>query len=182
MIKHTHRVLRCPVAICFTVVMLLSLAGCHTSYDEDAAGKLSMKAVATYIFLLRNAPFFSRLSTSQLRWVVQHSKEWKVSKGSVIEVCVPATVPVTYYWILLDGEWALEQDGAVALAKPSDPRNWFTRSVHNGGSCRLTMVGPGYVMKITRADMQMMLTNGFHFNSPLPDGLNFDRNTSWPAS
>lgn len=161
---------RClAIAVSLCAVLLASMTGCDTHYDRDAAGKLSMRPSVTWLFLLRRTPFFTALSTRQLQWVIQHSKEWKVSKGTVIDRCGDGRADADY-WILLDGEWAVEQGDKVARAGRSDPGKWFSRTILNGGSCRLVATASGYVMKITNADMQEMLAKGFDFNAQLSVG------------
>ena len=124
-----------------------------------------MKASTTYLYLLRKTPFFTSLDTQQLRWTIDHSREWEAQSGAVIAECGAADD----FWILLDGRWQVERDGRAFPAAHADAGKWFSAS-EGGGACRLVATEHSYVMRITRADMDDMLARGFAFGSHLQQG------------
>lgn len=127
-----------------------------------------MKASTTYLFLLRKTPFFDRLDTEQLRWTIKHSREWEAQAGTVVASC-SATDKSDDFWILLDGRWQVEHDGHTYPAGHADAGKWFSAS-EAPGNCRLVTTEHSYVMKITRADMNDMLSRGFAFESHMSQG------------
>ena len=127
-----------------------------------------MKASTTYLFLLRKTPFFDRLDTEQLRWTIKHSREWEAQAGTVVASC-SATDKSDDFWILLDGHWQVEQDSHAFPAGHADAGKWFSAS-EAPGNCRLVTTEHSYVMKITRADMNDMLSRGFAFESHMSQG------------
>ena len=60
--------------------------GCQSKVP-DAMNKLTMKPATTYLYLLRDTPFFIGLSDQQLKFVIDNSMEYEVEKGGVISVC-----------------------------------------------------------------------------------------------
>ncbi|WP_411571660.1 hypothetical protein [Pectobacterium cacticida] len=55
-----------------------------------------MKSSITYLHLLRYTQFFTQLDTGQLRWVIQHSREWEVQPGTFLVSDVLAEERVGY--------------------------------------------------------------------------------------
>jgi hypothetical protein len=139
------------------------------SQQEDKA----MKASTTYLYLLRKTPFFDRLDTVQLRWTIDHSREWEAQAGTVVADCSSADKGDDF-WILLDGRWQVEHDGHTYPAGHADAGKWFSAS-ETSGSCQLVTTEHSYVMKITRADMNDMLGKGFGFEPHLQQGRAYYR-------
>jgi hypothetical protein len=147
---------------------LLLLAACGQPYGQPDAlpeGK-TMHASTTYLYLLRNTPFFTSLSKPQLRWVIDHSHEWEAKAGITVTDCADTSGD---YWVLLDGGWQLESGGRQFPAGHADAGKWFsTKEVQ--GRCRLVATEHSYVMQIKRADMALMLADGFAFDVHLNAG------------
>jgi hypothetical protein len=127
-----------------------------------------MKPSTTYLHLLRKTPFFTALNTAQLRWTIEHSREWEAPIGTVIVDCATSQ-PTDDIWILLDGGWQVETAGRAYAAGHADPGKWFSVA-HASRDCRLVATERSYVMKITRADMDDMLSLGFAFDAHLEAG------------
>lgn len=143
---------------------------------RPAPGDPAMKSSVTYLHLLRKTPFFTALDTGQLRWTIDHSREWEAEAGTVIASCDSgdrggndAGAHEDAFWILLDGGWRLEVDGQVHPAGHADPGKWFS-AVAARGPCRLVATEHSYVMRITRADMDDMLSRRFGFDQHLREG------------
>jgi len=148
-------------------LLMLSAACGQQGYAQREEGK-TMKASTTYLYLLRKTPFFTGLDTEQLRWTISHSREWEAQAGTVVASCSAADKSDDF-WILLDGRWQVEQDGHTYPAGHADAGKWFSAS-EAPGSCRLVTTEHSYVMKITRADMNDMLSRGFAFESHMSQG------------
>ncbi|MFJ1253300.1 hypothetical protein [Cupriavidus sp. CuC1] len=129
-----------------------------------------MKASKTYLYLLKKTPFFTGLSTAQLRWTIDHSREWEVEPGTVITQCAGAAAADA--WVLLDGGWQLEHDGRAYPAGHADPGKWFSAR-QASGTCRLVATGHSYVMQIARAEFDAMLAQGFAFGKHLDAGYRY---------
>lgn len=154
-------------------LLLLTAAACGQQGHADEGGGTTMKASTTYLYLLRKTPFFTALNHEQLRWTIDHSREWEAQAGTVVAECAPASKDDAY-WILHDGRWQVEHNGHMYPAGHADPGKWFSaRDAH--GSCRLVTTEHSYVMKITRADMNDMLARGFAFNAHLEQGREYYR-------
>lgn len=149
---------------------ILSLSACSQARVPDADNKLTMKPSITYLHLLRHTPFFTSLSTEQLEWVIDHSREWEVSKGSVLSKREASGVSDTDYWVLLDGGWHITGGGHTLSVRHDDPGKWFSTRVSNGQPCALVATEHGYVMRIAEADMLAMLQRGFAFEGHLQTG------------
>lgn len=130
-----------------------------------------MKASTTYLYLLRKTPFFTELNTEQLRWTIGHSREWEAQAGTMVASCSAADKSDDF-WILLDGRWQVEHNGQPYPAGHADAGKWFSAS-EASGNCRLVTTEHSYVMKITRADMNDMLSRGFSFESHLAQGRGY---------
>ncbi|WP_043419740.1 hypothetical protein [Cupriavidus basilensis] len=138
--------------------------------DAAIAQGKPMKASKTYLYLLRKTPFFTSLNTSQLRWTIDHSREWEVERGTVITQCAGASAADA--WVLLDGGWQLEHEGRAYPAGHADPGKWFSAR-QASGTCRLVATGHGYVMQIARAEFDAMLAQGFAFDKHLDAGCRY---------
>jgi len=147
---------------------LVLLASCgHTSGQPDAILKgKTMQASTTYLYLLRNTPFFTRLSKPQLRWVIDHSREWEAEPGTMVADCAD---PSGDYWILLDGGWQVDYGGKRFPAGHADAGKWFNAKEARG-ACQLMTTEHSYVMQIGQADMAAMLAQGFAFDAHLNSG------------
>ncbi|NWA04635.1 hypothetical protein [Pseudomonas gingeri] len=129
-----------------------------------------MKPSITYLHLLRHTPFFTALSSDQLQWVIDHSQEWETENGSVIVRSDQANASAADYWILLDGGWQLEHAGHGFPSGHAAPGKWFNLREAQGSDCVLSTTEHSYVMRITEADMQVMLEKGFAFGHHLGSG------------
>ncbi|WP_147675779.1 hypothetical protein [Xanthomonas massiliensis] len=98
------------VRILLYAVLALTLAACAAVALKQRAPKPPMKASTTYLHLLHHTPFFTELDTDQLRWVIQHSREWEVQPGTLM-VSDTLASELAGYWILLDGGWTLDYRG-----------------------------------------------------------------------
>ena len=152
-------------------LLMLSAACAQLGYAQQE-GK-TMKASTTYLYLLRKTPFFTGLDTEQLRWTIGHSREWEAQAGTVVADCSEADKSDDF-WILLDGRWQVEHEGRTYPAGHADAGKWFSAS-EASGNCRLITTEHSYVMKITRADMNDMLSRGFGFVPHLAQGRAYYR-------
>jgi hypothetical protein len=152
--------------------LLVLAAACGQQGYAEQEGE-TMKASTTYLYLLRKTPFFTGLDAEQLRWTIGHSREWEARAGTVVANCATADKSDDF-WILLDGRWQVEHDGRTYPAGHADAGKWFSAS-ETLGSCRLVTTEHSYVMKITRADMNDMLSRGFAFESHLEQGRAYYR-------
>lgn len=132
----------------------------------------SMKPSVTYLHLLRHTPFFTELTTDQLRWVIGHSREWEVTTGQPI-VTPESPNDFNGYWILLDGGWDLIVGGQRYPSGHADPGKWFNRDRVSNHDYRLTANDHSYVMHIAAADMDDMLARGFRLDRHLAAGKQF---------
>jgi hypothetical protein len=137
------------------------LSACTKPYVADAVGKLTMQPSVTYLYLLRDSAFFKSLNTSQLRWVIKHSKEWKIIQGGVIAT----SQSKSDYWLLLDGSWQLTCQQQSHLVKQNYTKAWFNSSTSQLG-CELRATSSSFVMRIRQNDMQTMIEHGFPFDIP----------------
>jgi hypothetical protein len=79
------------------------------------------------------------------------------------------------YWILLDGGWQVDYDGRAYRSGHADPGKWFSAADANGKSCTLVTNAHSYVMRIERADIQTMLSQGFQFLPHMTSGASYYR-------
>ena len=136
-----------------------------------------MKPSVTYLHLLKHTPFFTSLTTEQLRWVIGHSHEWEVQTGTVVAQCGDGVNGVARdqgMWILLDGGWQIEYDHHRYPAGHASAGKWFSAAVADR-PCSLVTIDHSYVMKIERADFDAMLEQGFAFDSHLDAGRRYYR-------
>ncbi|NPT34172.1 hypothetical protein GNZ11_06555 [Paraburkholderia xenovorans] len=135
----------------------------------------TMKPSVTYLHLLKHTPFFTRLTTDQLRWVIAHSHEWEAQASTVVAQCTndATTARDQSIWILLDGGWQIETGQVVFASGHASAGKWFSAAVATGTSCRLVTTEHSYVMKIERADFDAMLAQGFAFGPHLDAGRRY---------
>ena len=152
--------------------LFMLTAACGQQGYAQREGK-TMKASTTYLYLLRTTPFFTELDTEQLRWTISHSREWEAQAGTVVVDCSAADKSGDF-WILLDGRWQVEHDGHTYPAGHADAGKWFS-AAEAPGNCLLVTTEHSYVMKITRADMNDMLSRGFGFESHMRQGRAYYR-------
>ncbi|HXZ09461.1 MAG TPA: hypothetical protein VEI25_15525 [Paraburkholderia sp.] len=161
-----RRIVRGAVLVCLALAAACGQPG-HTADEGN-----SMKASTTYLYLLRKTPFFTSLDTRQLRWTIEHSREWEAEAGTTLATCGPGQQEQDHdgdFWVLLDGRWQVEHDGHSYPSGHADAGKWFSTSDARG-DCRLVVTEHSYVMKITRADMDDMLARGFAFDGHLQQG------------
>ncbi len=155
------------------IFLLLSLAGtvvaCAVRQTQE---EQIMKPAITYLYLLRTTPFYTELNTRQLKWVIQHSKEWEVQEGGVI-VSPRSTGDSGGYWVLLDGGWALQYSGKLYHSGHADAGKWFKRDLIPAGDAELVATEHSYVMHIADKDMTEMLNRGFSLQHHLTAGKTY---------
>lgn len=135
------------------------------------------KPSITYLRPLARTPFFAGLSTEQLQWVIDHSREWNVVAGSEIS---NAALGPDNFWVLLDGGWQIARGGTVVQAGPADAAKWYGGAdMHALGlaGTRLVASRTGYVMHIRQKDLEEMRRRGIAFDGQLQAGLRFYRST-----
>jgi hypothetical protein len=161
---------------CVAMLALVAAAVVCDSLDRRAYAQVqtsenrTMKPSTTYLHLLRKTPFFTALNDAQLRWTIDHSREWEAQIGSVIVDCATSAAEhKDDVWILLDGGWQIEAEGRAYAAGHSDAGKWFSAD-QAPNDCRLVATEHSYVMKIAAADMHDMLSLGFAFDSHLQAG------------
>lgn len=157
-------------------VLALGLAFITRSSTPSAA----MKPSITYLHLLRHTPFFTALDTPQLRWVIDHSREWEVRVGTTITSSSQHDSG-DGYWILLDGGWELHHHGQVVRSGHADPGKWFNRTALDADDFALVANEHSYVMHISTADMDAMLARGFAFRPHLQAGTTLYEHLHTPA-
>lgn len=171
----THRpvLAAMAVALCAALSFLATACGAFGSAgDDNVAENAIMKPSVTYLHLLRKTPFFTALNKEQLRWTIDHSREWEAQPGTVV---VDGGVGVDEdIWVLLDGGWQVEANGKTYPAGHADAGKWFSGAMAQG-EYKLRTTEHSYVMKITRADLADMLTRGFAFDAHLDAGRAYYR-------
>ncbi len=157
------------ISMLVACAVFLLLATCMR-FGNIASRNTTMKPSITYLRLLRHTPFFTALDTAQLRWAIDHSREWEAQNGSIVAECDnDATTRDDAYWILLDGHWEIEHNGHTHASGHADPGKWFS-TTEATTPCRLVTTEHSYVMRIARADMDEMLKRGFDFRAHLQAG------------
>jgi hypothetical protein len=166
------------VALCAALSVLaacgaIGIAGDHHA-NTNVAENAIMKPSVTYLHLLRKTPFFTQLNDAQLRWTIDHSREWEAQPGTVVVDCSAAKSLDDTIWILLDGGWQVEANGKTWPAGHADAGKWFSGAIAQG-ECRLVTTKHSYVMQIARVDLADMLTRGFAFDGHLDQGRAYYR-------
>jgi hypothetical protein len=153
------------------LALLVLCAACGQPGQAEQESK-TMKASTTYLYLLRNTPFFTGLDTEQLRWTINHSREWEAEADTVVTQNPDSSGDV---WVLLDGAWQLEYDGHHYPSRHADPGKWFSAKLADEaqGGWRLVATEHSYVMKISRAEFDAMLQRGFAFEVHLDEGYRY---------
>ena len=146
--------------------------GCQSKVP-DAMNKLTMKPATTYLYLLRDTPFFIRLSDQQLKFVIDNSMEYEVEKGGVISVCSEEVEDEKSYWILLDGKWGLNYQDTIYPSDHGEAGKWYSPFFAPKKDCRLIMLEHGYVMKLSENSLTEMLNKGFNLHSQLDLGKSY---------
>lgn len=167
-------VLRSPRLLRRLLSVALPVLCAATSSACTATPAPGMTASVTDLHLLRHTPFFTALSTPQLRWVIQHSREWEVGAGTAI-IDAAHSGNRDDYWILLDGGWTLHLHGQQWRSGHADPGKWLQASQLDGGAFALVADPHSYVMQIAAQDMQAMLDQQFAFAPQLDAGTAFYR-------
>ncbi|MFM0155614.1 hypothetical protein PQR05_32965 [Paraburkholderia sediminicola] len=158
--------------------LITSCDGRQQAQSPDASvatRSTAMKPSVTYLHLLKHTPFFTSLTTEQLRWVIGHSHEWEAQPGTVIAQCdgsARAAASDRGTWILLDGGWQIEYGQQSYPAGHASAGKWFSAAVTDR-PCSLVTTEHSYVMKIERADFDAMLEHGFAFDSHLDAGRRY---------
>jgi hypothetical protein len=154
------------------------LAACDAGHPPDAppaTRSTTMEPSVTYLHLLKHTPFFTSLTTAQLRWVIGHSHEWEARASTVVAECdgdAASGAQDQAIWILLDGGWQIEAAGHPHPADHASAGKWFSAAVTDQ-PCRLVTTEHSYVMKIERADFDAMLAQGFAFGPHLDAGRRY---------
>jgi hypothetical protein len=130
-----------------------------------------MRASTTHLYLLRRTPFFTGLSTEQLRYVIGHSREWEAQAATVVAGSADEADDV---WILLDGGWQVQYEGRSYPSGHASPGKWYSPR-RLDGDCVLLTTEHSYVMKIARADFDAMIEEGFAFQKHLDAGIAYYR-------
>jgi hypothetical protein len=141
---------------------------------STSARSTTMEPSVTYLHLLKHTPFFTSLTTAQLRWAIEHSREWEARGGTVVAQCdEPASgAHDRAMWILLDGSWQIETGGHAYPADHASAGKWFSAALTNR-PCRVVTTEHSYLMKIERADFDAMLAQGFAFGPHLDAGRRY---------
>ncbi|MCW5623807.1 MAG: hypothetical protein KIT73_03710 [Burkholderiales bacterium] len=131
-----------------------------------------MKPSVTILDLLAKTPFFDKLARAQLQHVIAHSKEWEAAPGT--EISNSSKGPDNF-WVLLDGGWQIEHGGRAYAAGHADAAKWYGGEVFHAlrATSRLVATETSYVMRITIADLDEMLKEGFAFDRHLREGLRY---------
>ena len=70
-----------PTLIACAALLPLLVAACDARQQPPDAclttRSTTMEPSVTYLHLLKHTPFFTNLTTAQLRWVIDHSREWE---------------------------------------------------------------------------------------------------------
>lgn len=152
----------------------VSLSACAQKPSVPPPGP-GMSASVTYLRLLAKTPFFTALSTDQLQWVIDHSREWSVVPGAEIAGNARGA---DSFWVLLDGGWQVEHGGRSVKAGHADPAKWYggrDMSALTIGDTRVVATAKSYVMQIQQSDLDEMRRRGFAFGSHLDSGMAFYR-------
>ena len=166
---------QCLYRVVLVLASALSLTASGRERAADIENNLTMRPSVTYLHLLRHTPFFTALSTEQLQWVINHSHEWEVDAGAALSKNSPQGSSDNDYWVLLDGEWQLDYDGRSFPSGHASPGKWFHTREARDKQVVLIATEHSYVMRIADKDMQVMLDQGFAFDTHLEQGRTYYR-------
>lgn len=109
----------------------------------------------THFHLLRQAPFFNGLDDDRLRWVIEHSREWKVIAGEEIST---SNQGADSFWVLLDGGWEIESGTRRLLSGPAEAAKWYGGAEFHAldRPSRLVATVPGYVINLRWSDIERL--------------------------
>lgn len=167
------------ILIAYAALLPLLATACDAGQPPPDASistrSTTMEPSVTYLHLLKHTPFFTRLTTAQLRWVIGHSHEWEARAGTVVAQCngdATQGVQDRAIWILLDGGWQIDAAGHTYPADHASAGKWFSAAVTQR-PCRVVTTEHSYVMKIERADFDAMLAQGFAFGPHIDAGRRY---------
>ena len=167
------------IVVACAVLLPFLIAACDAKPPSPDASvttrSTEMKPSVTYLHLLKHTPFFTSLTTEQLRWVIGHSHEWEAQPATVVTQCDSSARGTASYqgiWILLDGGWQIEYGQQSYPAGHASAGKWFSATVTDR-PCSLVTTEHSYVMKIERADFDAMLEQGFAFDPHLDAGRRY---------
>ena len=167
------------IVVACAVLLPFLIAACDAKPPSPDASvttrSTEMKPSVTYLHLLKHTPFFTSLTTEQLRWVIGHSHEWEAQPATVFTQCdssAHGTASDKGIWILLDGGWQIEYGQQSYPAGHASAGKWFSATVTDR-PCSLVTTEHSYVMKIERADFDAMLEQGFAFDPHLDAGRRY---------
>ncbi|MFM0212820.1 hypothetical protein PQQ96_36105 [Paraburkholderia sediminicola] len=171
--------MKLSILIACAVLLPFLVAACDAQPQPPDASITTrspeMKPSVTYLHLLKHTPFFTSLTTEQLRWVIAHSHEWEAQPGTVVAQCdgsAHGAASDQDMWILLDGGWQVEHGQHSYPAGHASAGKWFSAAVTDQ-PCSLVTTEHSYVMKIERAEFDAMLEQGFAFDSHLDAGRRY---------
>ncbi|MFM0735245.1 hypothetical protein PQQ52_32685 [Paraburkholderia sediminicola] len=165
----------CAVLLSFLIAACDARQQAQSPEASVATRSTTMKPSVTYLHLLKHTPFFTSLTTEQLRWVIGHSHEWEAQPGTVVAQCddhAHGAASDRGMWILLDGGWQIEYGQQSYPAAHASAGKWFSAAVTDR-PCSLVTTEHSYVMKIERADFDAMLEQGFAFGPHLDAGRRY---------
>ncbi|MFL9866013.1 hypothetical protein PQR67_17685 [Paraburkholderia fungorum] len=167
------------ILVACAVLLPFLIAACDAKPQSQdafvATRSTNMKPSVTYLHLLKHTPFFTSLTTEQLRWVIAHSHEWEAQSGTVIEQSdgsMHGAENDQGMWILLDGGWQIESGQRSYPSGHASAGKWFSAAVTDQ-AWRLVTTEHSYVMKIERADFDAMFEQGFAFDQHLDAGRHY---------
>ncbi|RBP47836.1 hypothetical protein DES53_101636 [Roseimicrobium gellanilyticum] len=126
----------------------------------------------TFIPLLALTPFFMRLESEQLMWVMDNSQEWMAGSETPIVSNHDAGRSI---WILVDGSWRVEYERQHFTATRSDAGCWFGSEEMPAfkGRVRLVTTSPSYILNMTNESLREMLELGFDIRKNLDRGIQY---------
>lgn len=151
--------------------LLLPLARHAYSFNASQVTP-AMQASVTYLYLLRKTPFFTRLSTVQLRDVIAHAQEWEVQPGTTIARSTDGDGAI---WILLDGGWQVEAGGKTYPVLHGEAGKWYGGDAVQGTALpsRLVVNQHSYVMRVSAAGFARLREQGADVGTHLRQGEDF---------
>jgi hypothetical protein len=109
----------------------------------------------SHLHLLRQAPFFTGLDDDHLRWILDHSREWKVVAGEEIST---SNQGADSFWVLLDGGWEIESGTRRLQSGPAEAAKWYGGAEFHAldRPSRLVATGPGYVINLRWSEVEKL--------------------------